>query len=207
MDRTSEIFIERTKKLLKQNGLKQKDLASYTGYKDSGISTLFKKGNQSFDLLKKTALMLGTTTDHLLGLTDNVIERTALRVIPWDRLPQLNSHSASELAESHAIYYGEDEDLDIDSAFCIRVQDSYAEPEYYENDIVMIEPMNEVPSNELALVYIPKLNQSVICFAKKGFLSYALIPKNEAFSKGKIELKSDELIFLGRCKDILREEV
>lgn len=209
MDTTSKIFVERTKQLLKEQGFKQKDLAAFTGYTDSGLSTLFSKGNQSFEFLKRTALMLGTTTDHLLGLSDDgsAIEKMAIPIVEWDHIPKLANTLPSAISDAFAIYYGNKEGLVLDKSFCVRAPDSFAEPEYYEGDIVLIEPTNDVSSHELALIYIPKMDQSVICYAKKGFLSYALVPRNEEFSDSSIKLKPDEIKIIGKCLDILKEEI
>ncbi len=213
MDKDSELFIERTKALMRKKRIKQKGLAAITGYSDSGVSGMFSRGNAAIGFIKKTAIALGTSTDYLLGLTeeDGYSNKLPVPIIDWEELPNTRSVTPSSLTKKFAMWYttkGDEKPLP-EGCFCIRVKDSFAEPEYYEGDVVLISPQDEVDSQELALVFIPKLDQSVICFVKKGFLNIILQPKNTDFSDDDkpLRFKPDEIQILGQCLNIIKEEI
>lgn len=62
------VFSERMSKLMRKNGLSQKELAAKAGVTESAMS-YYVKGERTprSDVLTRIAKALGTTTDYLLG--------------------------------------------------------------------------------------------------------------------------------------------
>ena len=66
------IFAERLKKLRESKGYSQKELGSLSGV-DASLISRYEQGERTptIDNLTSLAKALGTTTDYLLGLTNN----------------------------------------------------------------------------------------------------------------------------------------
>lgn len=68
-----EIFGNRIKKELKEQGKKQNDLAKYLNVQKSTLSEWVNNNNEPpLHIIPKIAIFLDVTTDYLLGLEDEV---------------------------------------------------------------------------------------------------------------------------------------
>ena len=78
------VFSERMTKLMKNNGLSQKELAVKAGVTESAMS-YYVKGERTprSDVLTRIAKALGTTTDYLLGNTSEAAEDSSNRELQY----------------------------------------------------------------------------------------------------------------------------
>lgn len=94
---TDEIFTQRFRELCSKADVSQVDMASKLNMSQSAMSKLFNgKSKVSMDVLVKVADMLQTTTDYLLGQSDQ-----RYGVIPIE--DEKGVYLPSEVAQSYAV--------------------------------------------------------------------------------------------------------
>ncbi len=164
------MFSERLKKSRKEKGMTQSELAAEVGVERSSIgkyetAAIFP----SADVLCRIAEALGVTTDYLLGLIDDPIDRDkyerwesddlskyGLMPIEIKRIPLLG-----EIACGEPIYASEDREsyviagTDIKADFALKAKgDSMIGARIMDGDIVFIRKQSMVDNGEIAAVII-----------------------------------------------------
>ncbi|MCD5402020.1 helix-turn-helix domain-containing protein [candidate division NPL-UPA2 bacterium] len=162
-----ESFGKRLKELRLKKNLTRKKLASLLGLSDRTVGYYESGERQSnYEILRKMASILNTTTDHLLGRTEDRTLDSQMKnttgIIPAGRnvkIPILGIIRAGEpiYTDEHIIGYDDVPITEVKGGeyfFLIVKGDSMTGARIYPGDKVLVQKQNLVENNQIAVVLI-----------------------------------------------------
>lgn len=175
-------FYENIRRLRKEKGLSQKELADLTGYTDRSSIAKLEKG--LIDLpqskLKIFAKALGTTVQELSGWTDQILPES------------IAGKSISELTGSNGNFFG------------MRITENSMEPKISEGDFVIAHRQNDAESGDIVIVQIPD-NDAACRRLQKYADGIMLLPNNTNYSPlifSKKDMEEHQVKIIGRVMEL-----
>lgn len=203
----------RLRNLRKQKGLKQKDLAEMTHINAQNIARYENAESSTVKTttLEKLAKALNTTTDFLLGLTDNVgldlfeiNEEDTVKVPIYGQIPAGRPIEALQV-DCGYIEYSASHFKGGKQFIGLKVKGNSMYPFYMEGDTVIIEITPEAQSGDDVVVFIGYDNEATLKKFHQKEDHIELEPINREYSIRKFYKNDQPIRILGVVRELRRE--
>lgn len=191
--------------LRKEMGLKQSDLNKISGISKSTISRLEsgKAKMNSLDVIAKVATALGTTTDYLLGLTDDKESPTMAQIPVYGSVPAGVPIEALQVDEG---YVNVDSDmLRGDKRFIgLKVKGNSMYPFYLEGDTIILEITTDFNSGDDVVVFVGDDYEATLKRIHRKEDHIELEPLNREYPTHSYSENSEPVRVLGVVRELRR---
>ena len=189
-----------------QLGMTQEELALKIGYKTRDTICKVENGKNAIvqSKLIELAKALNTSTDYLLGFTDNV-EESPDNILPirFKKIPLLGEIAAGEpifADQEYGAYVTAGEDLNAD--FALKVKGDSMSPRIQNGDVVFIAQQPTVENGQIAAVIIEDEATLKRVYINEDTIT--LISENAAYAPFSYKIGEENIRILGRAVALTR---